>query len=696
MIDYCLCCPRLLPLAGSLTVSPTPPTGGDHCAIRLDITLQPGAALPAPPPPPPPPTSPPPDYTIDTARLPDLEAALTSTAAQADLTAIQAAAAAADTPEAASTAALRLQNLICQAMDAAGMQRKEASQPQPRRSRPRRSAELIQLRRQRRRAVRQRAWAEVARLDTLYRRQAQRERRRRSQLRGQQLARLLRDDPAAFFARFRPPRARPSGRIPHHVWEQHFRQLLGEQPPALPVPCACAPPVPPPGDAEGAAAAAAQPGTAAATHTPPHHHEFTPTQVEAAIRRTRNRASVVGPLKPVVAKRFAAMLAPVLADLFTACARVECLPDFWACSAITPIPKSDADTTQPDGHHGIAVGTLPAKLYAAVLDRHIADWAESAGVRAEGQFGFRRRRGCAHAALVLRATIEHLRARGLRLYACFVDFQKAYDTVPRHLLWARLEQAGLEGSCIRAVQALYANVPMCVRTSEGFTDTFQSLLGVKQGCPLSPTLFGLYVDNLPAAVAETDGADLPCFADGRRVPPLLYADDLLLLSTSPAGLQRQLPHLEAYSAAWGMAVNAAKTKVVVFEGQRGGAAGKPVLCPPPSPPSPARTPRSTSRRHSNTWVYSSTAAMPSRGPLLRVQQREAALYIACAAAALSWGCREPPRNCACLIPWSPLSCLTALKFGAPNSLLQVASVPPRGSNCPSSATCWACARRRRR
>ena len=83
---------------------------------------------------------------IDTARLPDLEAALTSAAAQADVTAIQAAAAAADTPEAASTAALRLQNLICQPMDAAGMQRKEASQPQPRCSRPRRSAELIQLR----------------------------------------------------------------------------------------------------------------------------------------------------------------------------------------------------------------------------------------------------------------------------------------------------------------------------------------------------------------------------------------------------------------------------------------------------------------------------------------------------------------------------------------------------------------------
>ena len=76
---------------------------------------------------------------------------------------------------------------------------------------------------------------------------------------------------------------------------------------------------------------------------------------------------------------------------------------------------------------------------------------------------------------------------------------------------------------------------------------------------------------------------MPCFADGRRVPPLLYADDLLLLSTSPAGLKRQLDQLEAYSAAWGLTVNAAKTKVVVFEGQRGCAAGAAGAAPVPLP-----------------------------------------------------------------------------------------------------------------
>ena len=56
------------------------------------------------------------------------------------------------------------------------------------------------------------------------------------------------------------------------------------------------------------------------------------------------------------------------------------------------------------------------------------------------------------------------------------------------------------------------------------------------------------------------------------MPPLLYADDLLLISTTPAGLQRQLDRLGAYSAAWGLKFNADKTKVVVFEGRRGQAA----------------------------------------------------------------------------------------------------------------------------
>ena len=59
--------------------------------------------------------------------------------------------------------------------------------------------------------------------------------------------------------------------------------------------------------------------------------------------------------------------------------------------------------------------------------------------------------------------------------------------------------------------------------------------GVKQGCSLSPTLFGLYVDGLEKHLLETAGIDTPQLID-TLVPLLLYADGLILMSTSKEGL----------------------------------------------------------------------------------------------------------------------------------------------------------------
>ena len=124
------------------------------------------------------------------------------------------------------------------------MQHRAAAAPQQR-SRPHRSVELIRLRRQLRQATRRRDWVQVARLNTLLRRQAQVERRHRRQLHGQRLARLLQDNPKEFFSRFRPKRPAAAAHLRADQWQQHFQQLLGVAPPNLPVPAQ--PPVIPPG-----------------------------------------------------------------------------------------------------------------------------------------------------------------------------------------------------------------------------------------------------------------------------------------------------------------------------------------------------------------------------------------------------------------------------------------------------------------
>ena len=88
-------------------------------------------------------------------------------------------------------------------------------------------------------------------------------------------------------------------------------------------------------------------------------------------------------------------------------------------------------------------------------------------------------------------------------------------------------------------------------------------MGVKQGCPLSATLFGLFVDGLEQHLMDTVGHDAPSLSRV-MIPLLLYADDLIIMSTTAAGLQRQLDALQQFCHQRQLSVNLAKTKVVTF------------------------------------------------------------------------------------------------------------------------------------
>jgi hypothetical protein len=167
--------------------------------------------------------------------------------------------------------------------------------------------------------------------------------------------------------------------------------------------------------------------------------------------------------------------------------------------------------------------------------------------------------------------VERSRHERRPLYVCFVDFRKAYDSVQREMLWAKLEARGVRGRALEALKALYANVPISVKTAAGLTAPFQTTVGLKQGDPTSPNVFGLYVDDLEDEIMGMgDAADLPCL-DGLRVPPLMHADDLALCATSHPGLQRQMDKLAAYAARWGLEVSLSKTKAMVFEARQGAA-----------------------------------------------------------------------------------------------------------------------------
>ena len=108
---------------------------------------------------------------------------------------------------------------------------------------------------------------------------------------------------------------------------------------------------------------------------------------------------------------------------------------------------------------------------------------------------------------------------------------------------------------------MYSTCKFKVKTLSGLTQDFESKLGVKQGCNLSPTLSNIYQNDLHEIF--DDSCD-PIALDDIHFNSLSWADYLLLMSTSHMGLQRCLDKLEAYCYKWGLSVNADKTKCMVF------------------------------------------------------------------------------------------------------------------------------------
>ena len=94
-----------------------------------------------------------------------------------------------------------------------------------------------------------------------------------------------------------------------------------------------------------------------------------------------------------------------------------------------------------------------------------------------------------------------------------------------------------------------------------------STTGVKQGCPLSPLLFGLFIEQLDGILGEIEGA-FGISISGHDLRDLLYADDAALMATSVNGLQSLVTSLYDFSTRNCMKVNTNKTEVMAFVPQK--------------------------------------------------------------------------------------------------------------------------------
>ncbi len=155
----------------------------------------------------------------------------------------------------------------------------------------------------------------------------------------------------------------------------------------------------------------------------------------------------------------------------------------------------------------------------------------------EEQGAFRKGRGVEDHLFVLSWLEERNRRAKSRMILSFIDLQKAYDSVERSILWRRLLDIGLTRECIQLIQGLYNGHERFIRLDQGNTERLKCERGLRQGCPLSPILFALFIAGIPSALREVEGG-IPM--GGERICSLFYADDIILINQSEEDMARQL------------------------------------------------------------------------------------------------------------------------------------------------------------
>jgi len=100
------------------------------------------------------------------------------------------------------------------------------------------------------------------------------------------------------------------------------------------------------------------------------------------------------------------------------------------------------DDSEFDNYRGIMIRPILAKLFAMILDKRLNKWAKQHGLCAKGQAGFHKDYRTTNQLFILRTLIEQSKAKKKPFYCYFMDFKKAFDIVPREVLWQVL--AGLE------------------------------------------------------------------------------------------------------------------------------------------------------------------------------------------------------------------------------------------------------------
>nr|CAH8838004.1 unnamed protein product [Trichobilharzia regenti] len=240
------------------------------------------------------------------------------------------------------------------------------------------------------------------------------------------------------------------------------------------------------------------------------------------------------------------------------------VPEDWKNSYLFKLPKK-GDLSQCKNWRGIMLLSIPSKILSRIILERIKQ-ALDEKLRPE-QAGFRRNKSCIDQIATLRIIIEQSLEWQSPLYLNFIDFEKAFDSVDREVIWKLLRYYGVPSTIIHLIQQLYDNAACQVIHNGKLTEAFEVRTGVRQGCLLSPMIFLIAIDWIMRQTTATNEGTGIKWTDTKDLEDLDFADDICLISHKLEDMQVKSNKLAEEASKIGLHVNIDKTEMMKIPSQ---------------------------------------------------------------------------------------------------------------------------------
>jgi hypothetical protein len=240
--------------------------------------------------------------------------------------------------------------------------------------------------------------------------------------------------------------------------------------------------------------------------------------------------------------------------------------------------KNKGERSDCNNYRGISLLSIVGKVFARVILIRLQRLAEQ--VYPESQCGFRAGRSTADMVFSLHQLQEKCREQKMPLYVAFIDLTKAFDLISRDGLFKVLQRIGCPPKLQSLIESFHSNMKGTVQFNGSSSEPFDIRSGVKQGCVLAPTLFGIFFALVlkHAFGSATEGIYLRTRSDGGLfnlarlkaktkvrevlIRDMLFADDAAVASHTQQELQSLMNCFSQACKDFGLTISLKKTNVL--------------------------------------------------------------------------------------------------------------------------------------